>query len=66
MDSMIQILEGVDVQRPCPCRQGNLAGATVTQEGDTSPLAVEAPSPLWAIAALIAGGFAVDRLRRKK
>ena len=68
MDSMIQILEGIGPeQTTCPCRRG-LAGATVTQEGDTAPLIEAAPatSPLWAIAALVAGGFAVDRLRRKK
>jgi hypothetical protein len=56
MDSMIQILEGLDVPpAPCKCKRGL---------GEVAPAA--GPSPLWGIAALLAGAFAVEKLRKKK
>ena len=68
MDSMIQILEGIEVeQASCPCRR-NLAGATTTIDTwTTAGAAIARPAVPWlGVLALIAGGFAVDRLRRKK
>ncbi len=68
MDSMIQILEGIEPdQAPCPCKR-NLAGVTTTIDTwATAGAVIARPAAPWlGILALIAGGFAVDRLRRKK
>ena len=65
---MIQILEGIEPeQTPCPCKR-NLAGAPTTMDTwATAGAAIAKPAAPWlGILALIAGGFAVDRLRHRK
>ena len=71
MDSMIQILEGIDTDSPpCACKR-NLAGATTTMdEWATASVALvetaQPASPLLAAFLMLAGGFALDKVRRKR
>lgn len=67
MDSMIQILEGLDVDSSgaslCACKR-NLAPAA-TMMGAVSIESTKPASPLLAALLMFAGGFALDKVRRK-